>query len=70
MSITVYLFFRYSSSKLFHLFVLQCILYCTSSNCVKIVIFTLKFDLIIKFDTILGMNAVENLISICEALAL
>ena len=34
---------------LVHLFVLHCLLYWTSSNCVNIVISTLKFILIINF---------------------
>ncbi len=38
-----YSYFRYSSSKLVHLFVLHCFLYWTSSNCVNIVISTLNF---------------------------
>ncbi len=40
--------FGYSSSKIVHLFTLHCLLYWTSSNCVNIVISTLKFISIIN----------------------
>ncbi len=46
--ICVYVYFRYSSSKLVHLFTLHCFLHWTSSNCVNIVIYTLKFISIIN----------------------